>query len=156
MFDVYIQKVALEKAHAHAAQGAAAGEETMGLLVGNVYSYQGRKWVLVEDYVTAKNKATSVSVKFSKDSFSSLAQKIFPLVSTSMVIVGWMHSHPGLDCFLSYTDLDTQQKFFNSDWAIAAVCDPSKAEQGLVKTRVYRLSDPTSDHYSELSYAVIS
>lgn len=144
----------MEKAEAHALKGSQEGVEVMGLLVGNFYSHEGREWVMVEDYVTAKNAASSVSVKFSEGSFSALSSSLFPAVSANMVVVGWMHSHPGLDCFLSYVDIDTQQKYFDHPLAVAAVSDPQKTEDGHPKRRVYRLTGE-GDKYAEISYAVI-
>jgi proteasome lid subunit RPN8/RPN11 len=158
VFGVYFKKRAMGRALSHfsaAASGIGGPKEAMGLLVGNFHSYEGKNWVLVEDYVTAANSATPVFVRFSGDSFSALAKEIFPLVSGGKIVVGWFHSHPGLGCFLSGTDTDTQKKYFDHPLSIAAVCDPLRAEGGSVKKRIYRLN-AGSGSYSEISFAVIS
>ena len=146
----------MDKAESHARAGSQAGVETMGLLVGNFCKYRGRDWVLVEDYVTAENKSSSVSVRFSKESFGSLSQKLSDPIRGKKVVVGWLHSHPGLDCFLSYIDIDTQMTYFDHPLSIAAVVDPSKpGESAGMKKRVYRLAGDEGK-YGEVSFAVVS
>jgi proteasome lid subunit RPN8/RPN11 len=125
----------------------------MGLLVGRFCQSRGRNWVLVEGYVTAPNQASSVSVRFSEASFGELSSKLFAAVGSNQVVVGWLHSHPGLGCFMSHTDIATQQRYFDHPEAIAAVIDPLSA--GSEKKRVYRLESPLSAGYREVSFAVV-
>ena len=153
MYDVYFRKAAFDAALSHAKDGATAHNETMGLLVGRFCQSKGRQWVLVEGYVTAPNKASPVSVRFSETSFGELSSKLFTAVGANQVVVGWLHSHPGLGCFLSHTDIATQQMYFDHPQAIAAVVDPLSS--GGVKKRVYRLDAPQASRYSEISYAIV-
>lgn len=153
MYDVYFKKSALDSALAHARAGARARLETMGLLVGRFCQSRGRNWVLVEGYVTAPNVASSVSVRFSESSFGELSSQLFTAVGANQVVVGWLHSHPGLGCFLSHTDITTQQRYFDHPQAIAAVVDPLSASGE--KKAVYRLDPSSSGRYSERSYAVV-
>ncbi|MFA6329593.1 MAG: Mov34/MPN/PAD-1 family protein [Candidatus Micrarchaeia archaeon] len=153
MYDVYFRKSALDSALAHARHGAESHLETMGLLVGRFCQSRDRSYVLVEGYVTAPNVASSVSVRFSESSFGELSSQLFSAVGSHQVVVGWLHSHPGLGCFLSGTDVSTQQRYFDHPQAIATVVDPLSA--GGEKKRAYRLDSPQSRTYHELSYAVV-
>ena len=44
-------------------------------------------------------------------------------------IVGWYHTHPGLDVFFSKKDCHIHDNFFKEPWHVALVIDP-KSEQG--------------------------
>jgi len=153
MYDVYFKKSAFDSALAHARRGASSQQETMGLLVGRFCKSRGRNWVQVEGYVTAPNTASPVSVRFSETSFGELSSQLFAAVGANQVVVGWLHSHPGLGCFLSGTDVSTQQRYFDHPQAIAAVVDPLSA--GGEKKRIYRLDSPQSARYHEISYAIV-
>ena len=155
MYDVYFRKAALDAAILHASRGAADQKETMGLLVGSFNTYNSRPWVFAEDYVTVQNDATSVNVRFARDSFPELSSKLFSAADSRKVVVGWLHSHPSYDCFLSHTDIGTQQRFFDHPQSIAAVVDPLRPEAGSVKKRVFRLNGPQAAAYHELSFAVV-
>jgi len=153
MHDVYFKRSAIDSALAHARAGAQSQQETMGLLVGRFCQSRGRNWVLVEGYVTAPNTASSVSVRFSESSFGELSSKLFSAVSADQIVVGWLHSHPGLGCFLSGTDIATQQRYFDHPQAIAVVVDPLFVSGE--KKRAYRIDSPQSRTYREISYAVV-
>ena len=155
MFDVYFRKAALLAAQGHAREGAENGQEAMGLLVGDFYTFEGKPWVMVEDYVTAPNTASATLVSFSKDAFGELSSKLFQsAVNVDRIVVGWFHTHPGFGCFLSPTDINTQQKYFDHPLAIAVVADPRKAEGKSMKKRAYRLTGE-GGNYRELSYATV-
>ncbi|MFA5247554.1 MAG: Mov34/MPN/PAD-1 family protein [Candidatus Micrarchaeia archaeon] len=155
MYDVYFRKSALDAAVAHAKEGAKSHMETMGLLVGSFHTHNAKPWVLVDGYVTSENDASAVSVKFSRDSFSDLASKLFTAVGNKRIVVGWLHSHPSYGCFLSGTDIGTQQRYFDHPLAIAAVVDPLKPDAGSITKRVFRLDGPQSFSYHQVSFAVV-
>jgi proteasome lid subunit RPN8/RPN11 len=106
----------------------------MGFLVGQAFSWQGREYAVVEEYLTSENDATSVSVRFSRRALEDLSQRI----PKGKVIVGWAHSHPGYGCFLSNTDLGTQG-FFSENFHFALVADPTKKERGAMLKRVFKI-----------------
>ncbi len=151
MFDVYLEEKAFEKASAHFKDHASKRLEALGFLVGGVYSSEGMQYVLVEDYVTAENDATAVTVRFSREAFRDLSKT---LSENGAVIVGWCHSHPGYGCFLSSTDLRTQKAFFPEAFHIAVVCDPLKGEW-----KAFKLSQAAQEgreeDYKEVSFAVV-
>ena len=145
VFDAYFQEQAFNKALAHFSQAAERGLEALGFLLGSVFSFNGRKYVVVEDYVTADNDATAVSVSFSPHAFERLAQELKE--KKEKVIVGWAHSHPSYGCFLSSTDVRTQRVFFPEDFHFALVCDPVREESKAFKVRDGRAQ--------EVSFAVV-
>jgi proteasome lid subunit RPN8/RPN11 len=46
------------------------------------------------------------------------------------LVLGWVHTHPGLSVFLSSYDLFIHRHFFSQPWQIALVIDPRKDELG--------------------------
>lgn len=55
------------------------------------------------------------------------ASRILEMRYPDLLIVGWYHSHPGLGCFFSGTDRETQRHVFPNPWNLAAVGDPVAA-----------------------------
>ncbi|HII38589.1 TPA: hypothetical protein HA318_01125 [Candidatus Micrarchaeota archaeon] len=151
MHEVYLHYNALQKAEKHFLKQAESRLEAMGLLSGQILSWKGQAYTVVNDYLTSENNATSVSVRFTRQAFSELAKQYHS--SPRQIIIGWMHSHPGYGCFLSSTDLATQAKYFTEPFHVALVADPLKKEKGRMLLRAFKTTGP--DSYRETSYAVI-
>jgi proteasome lid subunit RPN8/RPN11 len=97
-------------------------KEVMGLLIGKVYDYNEDKTIsIARDVVTSDLDATVVNVKF--DSFEKLFEQLDDL-KYDYQIMGWYHSHPGHTCFMSSTDVLTQQRMFKLPYQHALVIDP--------------------------------
>lgn len=141
-YEAYISHEAFEKAREHFKRHEQRGLEALGLLLGKAYKWQGREYVIVEEYATAENDATAVSVRFTEEAFEKLAGQL-----GERTVVGWAHSHPGYGCFLSSTDLRTQKAFFNERYHIALVCDPKTDE-----CKAFKLD---GEDYRPAPYAVI-
>ncbi len=152
IYDVYISATALRKAEKLFEMAAQSGLEAMGLLVGNAYSWKGRQYVMVENFITAKNLPTAVSVKFTKEAFGELTKAYSAHFKEKKLIVGWIHSHPSYGCFLSQTDINTQVKCFSAPFNIAMVVDPLRRDDGRMEERVFRVK---ANDYYEVSFAVI-
>ena len=61
------------------------------------------------------------------------------------MVVGWYHSHPGFGCWLSGTDINTQQSFEQlNPRAVAVVVDPIQSVKGKVVIDAFRLINPQS------------
>ena len=59
------------------------------------------------------------------------------------MVVGWYHSHPGFGCWLSGTDMGTQQSFeMLNPRAVAVVVDPIQSVKGKVVIDAFRLINP--------------
>jgi proteasome lid subunit RPN8/RPN11 len=151
-FDVYIRNSALEKAESLFESAAAKGMEALGLLVGNVFTWKGSQYAMVENFITAKNLPTAVSVKFTKESFSELTKAFSRHFKEKKLIVGWIHSHPSYGCFLSQTDINTQNRFFSAPFNIAMVVDPLRWIGGRMEERVFKVNGNT---YYEVPFAIM-
>lgn len=107
--------------------------EVAGLLVGK---YLKRGDVLeIWDTITGEQKSTPGFVYLEEETIAAAAEWVLRN-RPGLYIVGWYHSHPGFDVFLSAIDIETQklyQKLFPK--AVALVIDPLK----YAKTR--RLQD---------------
>jgi len=101
--------------------------EIMGLLVGRTYSDDEGIYVTVEKAMTSSLLSNPVSVKFNSESMEELIDGLDGLADGE-TITGWYHSHPGLGCFLSETDIRTQQGVFGDDCGFAIVVDPVQQE----------------------------
>ncbi len=123
----YIYKIAEEKMRNHARQGLEARQEVMGLMVGGVFTWQGREYTLIRDVVTTDLESDMVSVRFHADGHSGLIDALDDL-DFNYRIVGWYHSHPGIGCFLSHVDHGTQRGIFNQSYHSALVLDPERRE----------------------------
>lgn len=57
-------------------------------------------------------------------------------------MIGWFHSHPGYNCWLSGVDINTQQAFEKLDSRnIAVVVDPILSVKGKVVIDAFKLID---------------
>ena len=119
----YVNKHAEAKMRNHALAFRNQKLEVMGLLLGEVRTWDGQEYILVRDVVTTDLDATSVSVKFDSNSFQKLFENLDD-AGFDYVLVGWYHSHPGYGCFMSETDLATHQGVFISKHQLAIVIDP--------------------------------
>ena len=119
----YLNKHAEAKIRNHALAYRDKNLEVMGLLLGEVCTWQGHEYVLIRDIVTTDLDATSVSVKFDSGSFEKLFENL-DNAGFDYVVVGWYHSHPGYGCFLSETDIKTHGGIFVSPHQVAIVIDP--------------------------------
>ncbi len=61
-------------------------------------------------------------------------------------IVGWYHTHPGLDIFLSHWDLFIHRNFFTEPWQVALVIDPQQQAAGFFVWSDDDILDPQRPH----------
>jgi len=61
-------------------------------------------------------------------------------------VVGWYHTHPGLDIFLSEWDLVIHRNFFRQPWQVALVIDPHKHAAGFFVWGDKDVLDPQEPH----------
>lgn len=118
----------------------------MGLMLGEVRSWDGMPYVLARDVGTTDLKNTSAKVRFDPRSLPKLFRELDG-AGFDYVVVGWYHSHPGHTCFLSRTDLRTQQSLFDQSYHCALVIDPLNCE-----VKAFKLS---GDSYAEMPFAVV-
>lgn len=99
-----------------------AGTETIGLLIGR----EENGVVHVEDVRLGDQTGNAVHVQVSEAELTQAAIEISERLD-DQVIVGWIHTHPGLSAFMSTTDISTQLLYQSlMPNAIAIVVDPTK------------------------------
>ena len=69
----------------------------------------------------------------------------------SLRVVGWFHTHPNFGCFLSTTDLKTQDYFFPESYQVALVVDPVDDD-----FQFFTLDKDSEKGYKEVSYAIFN
>ena len=100
--------------------------EVMGLMVGRAYVDGGGTYVTVERVITSDLISSGVSVRFDTENMTSLFDAIDGL-GDDETVTGWYHSHPGMGCFMSETDVRTHLGAFGDD-RFAVVIDPVSKE----------------------------
>jgi proteasome lid subunit RPN8/RPN11 len=108
--------------------------EQGGLLLGNVFydhdlnNYHG----IVQKAIPGDSaKGSAVYLQMGHDTWSEMMHKIDKIQEEekelNLRVIGWYHTHPNeLNVFMSGTDMNTQQKFFNEDWHFAIVLNPHR------------------------------
>lgn len=122
--------------------------EVFGYLVGELFIWKGQKYILINHYLYIEgaihgneisviergekgmaydnrpdHRDQYVEFEFSKYvlEFEKLKRKE---KNERLLNVGWWHSHPDFGCFLSETDLITQEEIFYKPYHVALVVDP--------------------------------
>lgn len=132
MSETSITPQALSNALRHALSSTNA--EVIGLLVGKLKDGK----LLITDAIPSPHKhATSVSVSLIDEFQAVVAEKLMR-EGRNEYIVGIFHSHPGFGCFLSDTDMTTQQGIQQMfPQAVAMVIDP--LQPGNVNYKFFRV-----------------
>ncbi|KAF0932666.1 hypothetical protein E2562_011964 [Oryza meyeriana var. granulata] len=114
--------------------------EVMGLMVGE---FVDEYTVTVTDMFAMPQSGTGVSVEAVDHAFQSGMLEMLRQTGRPEMVVGWYHSHPGFGCWLSGTDMATQQSFEQlNPRAVAVVIDPIQSVKGKVVMDAFRLIDP--------------
>jgi proteasome lid subunit RPN8/RPN11 len=127
---VFMTARAYVRCCAHA--GSDLEREVGGALVG-VWRRDratGRPFIVVEAALPARHTRQGRSyVTFTHDSLVDLHEELearYPLKK----LVGWYHTHPGMDIFLSGYDLWLHEHFFPFAWQVALVIEPRARHGG--------------------------
>jgi proteasome lid subunit RPN8/RPN11 len=128
-FQTIIKRGVLDQIHEHGRDNDKV--EICGVLVGNVYTDSLGPYL----YITAMIKGDAASshaaqVTFTAETWQHI-QDVMDKQHPGEKIVGWYHTHPGFDIFLSGMDLFIQDNFFNLPWQVAFVYDPIGEKEGL-------------------------
>jgi proteasome lid subunit RPN8/RPN11 len=123
----YVWKDAIDKIISHCRSMAVDKLEALGFLAGDVFSWKGHEYTVVRDAITTELDSTSSSVRFDREGFPAIFEKLDRL-EYSYIIVGWYHSHPGYGCFMSATDVETHRGSYNEPYHLALVVDPVREE----------------------------
>jgi len=108
--------------------------EQGGILVGNVCidKKQNIQYAIVSQAIAGTSaKGSSAYLEIGHEVWKDMIDKVDVFLENNpdkhVQIIGWYHTHPGsLDVFMSGTDRNTQQLYFNQDWHYAIVLNPQK------------------------------
>ncbi len=126
---IYIKEKALKKVDEYLASDL--NNELGGVLIGTeCENGVGKKFIKIEGYIIAEHTNASISrLTFTHetwDRINEILERDFP----GLKILGWFHSHPGHTVFLSNYDMFIQENFFNMDYMVAYVYDPTIHDRG--------------------------
>ncbi len=154
VFPVYIHEETIKKIILYCKNFE---KEIFGYLIGNILKWNDQTYIKIEEilfllgaihseeYSTSQIEGTAGKYE---SKFGRLKKK---RKSENLRVVGWWHSHPGFGCFLSPTDLKTQEYFFPESYQVALVVDPVRDE-----LEFFTLKNNSENGYKKLSYAVTS
>jgi 26S proteasome regulatory subunit N11 len=135
---VYISSLALLKMLKHGRAGVPM--EVMGLMLGE---FVDDFTVKVVDVFSMPQTGNSVSVEAVDPVFQTKMLDMLKQTGRPETVVGWYHSHPGFGCWLSGTDINTQQSFEQlNPRAVGVVVDPIQSVKGKVVIDCFRLINP--------------
>lgn len=132
---IHVSSLSLLKMLKHGRAGVPM--EVMGLMLGE---FVDEYTVQVVDVFAMPQSGTGVSVEAVDPVFQAQMLEMLKQTNRPEMVVGWYHSHPGFGCWLSSTDINTQQSFEQlHKRAIAVVVDPIQSVKGKVVIDAFRL-----------------
>lgn len=126
--------------------------ELGGFLLGNRYRCPNTQcdYVIIDQCSPAKfTESTSVRLAFTHDAWAQLSDELSGKFFGKLLI-GWYHSHPRLDVFLSSHDLEIQRERFSEPWMVALVLEPEKHRGGFFCERNGHVSPNSPVDFFEL------
>jgi len=125
-----------------------ADREVGGLMLGRVYHDPKDEifYPVVTQTLPAKFATEARGhLTFTHDTWRELNRQRDDLYP-GLQVVGWYHTHPGLDIFLSQMDLFIHRNFFRQPWQVALVIDPKQDLAGIFVWSGKDLLDPQKPH----------
>ena len=129
-------------------------KECMGILMGRNADGSGAtgelKNVVIEDAVPISHGG-SVEVQFKQEDYGNFSIIDSQYAEKNLFSIGWYHSHPGLSCFFSSTDIRNQLGFQNNNpSAVGIVWDHERMKNGDdIGFECYRLDNPKAGTMSD-------
>lgn len=154
VFPVYIYRDTIQKIHQLTKNFE---NEIFGYLIGNILEWKGQIYVLIEEILfilgaVHSDKFSTSQIEGTAGKYENKFQRLKKKrENENLRIVGWWHSHPGFGCFLSTTDLKTQEYFFPESYQVALVNDPHKDE-----LKFFTLDKNSKNGYKPISYAILT
>ncbi|MHA2125911.1 MAG: hypothetical protein ACW99E_11420 [Promethearchaeota archaeon] len=97
-------------------------KEIFGYLIGSILKWQEQPYIIIEESLFLmgaihSDKYSTSQIEGTAGKYESKFQRLKKKRKDfSLRILGWFHSHPDFGCFLSTTDLKTQQYFIKLLW----------------------------------------
>ena len=102
-------------------QAAASENEVCGLLLGRIREWQGRYFPEVTAAVPGETAESGPAhVTFTGETWTRMLASVEELHPRE-VVLGWYHSHPRMEVFLSEMDLSIHRQLFTQPWHLAMV-----------------------------------
>jgi proteasome lid subunit RPN8/RPN11 len=123
---VVVTQEVLKKVNQHVSQDLK--KELGGFLLGNRYVCPNSKHTYVRIDICTEAKfasSTPVSMELVNNTFLHLCEEMSGKYRGKDVI-GWYHSHPNHDVFLSPDDIRVHESRFKQDWMVALVVNPNR------------------------------
>ncbi len=147
--DLIVDQRVLLQVNAHVSESIE--KEIGGFLLGNRYQSKetGREFVIIDQYSPAEfTEETAVSLSFTLDAWAKLEEDLDGKFSGKL-LVGWYHSHPRMDIFLSAHDVPIHEQRFPEAWKSALVITPDKHLGGFFCRRAGALNPRVSCEFFE-------
>ncbi|MFA7150146.1 MAG: Mov34/MPN/PAD-1 family protein [Candidatus Methanomethylophilaceae archaeon] len=125
---LFVTEDEIDRMIGHAEHGMGENKEVLGLLVGRFFRDDGGEYAVVDKAITSPLVANDVNVRFDERGLVSLFDLLDPETEREKVVVGWYHSHLDCGCFMSDTDIRTQNGLFGGECGFALVVDPVRGE----------------------------
>jgi proteasome lid subunit RPN8/RPN11 len=131
-FSVFISRAAITNLLRHGEKGLQTDQEVAGGLVGQPgYDPEtGQPFTRIRAALPANGQASATEVEIPPEEWARLLSVVLdegPDQGPSF-LVGWYHSHPTFDAYLSPLDQETQLQFFAEDWQVAIVVGPLRRQ----------------------------
>jgi len=117
--------------------------EIGGFLLGNRFRCPEtqREYVIIDQLSPAQfTESTSVTLAFTMEAWAKLTDEMNGKF-VGKLLVGWYHSHPKMNIFLSQSDVPIHERRFSDLYMSALVIDPAKQLGGFFARRAGKL-DP--------------
>ena len=131
-FALFISRAAAINIMRHGAKGLQTEHEVAGGLVGRPgYDPEtGLRYTRITAALAVHGHADQYEVEIPPEEWfrlSNLVRDEDPYRGNSL-LVGWYHSHPTFDAYLSELDQQTQRQFFGEFWNVAIVVGPLRRQ----------------------------
>lgn len=126
--------------------------ELGGFLLGNRYRCPNTAcdYVIIDQYSPAKfTESTEVRLAFTHEAWAQISDELTGKF-LGKLLIGWYHSHPRLDVFLSSHDMEIQIERFPEPWTVALVLEPEKHHGGFFCSRDGRVNPNSPVDFFEL------
>jgi len=106
--------------------------EIFGYLIGLILKSEDKKYVIIKNQIHLKDLIESKKyLTHDVEGTAGAYVREFQMLKKkdrNLLVIGWWHSHINIGCFLSPTDIHTQECFFPESYQIALVVDPIRKE----------------------------